>query len=128
MGDNAVNQSVEIPIEETTEEAKGNDTFPMAIRELGEALFSSYPDKTSVLSDENILGIIRIETLNEFMLRKYGFRYTSLDAVVEYKKRLVVSKNGYGILQFIELVKSIQASFQQTEIPQTIAQRLLNRR
>jgi hypothetical protein len=99
----------------------------MAIRELGEALFYSYPDKTSVLSDENILGMIRIETLNEFMLRKYGFRYTSLDAVVEYKKRLVVSKNGYGILQFIELVKSIQASFQQTELPQTLAQRIMRR-
>ena len=127
MGSNAVNESIDIPLEEGDEESKGNDTFPMAIRELGEALFSSYPDKTSVLSDENILGIIRIETLNEFMLRKYGFRYTSLDAVVEYKKRLVVSKNGYGILQFIELVKSIQASFQQTELPQTLAQRIMRR-
>jgi hypothetical protein len=127
MGSNAVNESIDIPLEESNEESKGNDTFPMAIRELGEALFSSYPDKTSVLSDENILGMIRIETLNEFMLRKYGFRYTSLDAVVEYKKRLVVSKNGYGILQFIELVKSIQASFQQTELPQTLAQRIMRR-
>jgi hypothetical protein len=127
MGNNAVNESIDIPLEESADEPKGNDTFPLAIRELGEALFSNYPDKTSVLSDENILGIIRIETLNEFMLRKYGFRYTSLDAVVEYKKRLVVSKNGYGILQFIELVKSIQASFQQTELPQTLAQRIMRR-
>lgn len=125
---NAVNESIEIPMsDDTKEESKGNDTFPMAIRELGESLFLNYPNKTSNLSDENILGMIRIEALNDFMQAKYGFRYSVLDIVVQYKKELVISKNGFGITAFNDLVKSIQASFQQTEIPQSIGQRIMRR-
>jgi hypothetical protein len=124
---NAVNESIELPIPEEEETAKHGDTFPLAIRELGESLFLNYPNKTSNLSDENILGMIRIEALNDFMQSKYGFRYSVLDIVVQYKKELVISKNGFGISAFNDLVKSIQASFQQTEIPQTIGQRLMRR-
>jgi hypothetical protein len=129
MGENAVNESVTIPIdEEAAQEEKGNDTFPMAIRELGEAIFQNYDEKTSNLSDENILGIIRCNALNDFMSERYGVRFTVLDELVTNKMALVISHNGYGIEKFIELTKSIQASFTQTEIPATIAQRLMNRR
>lgn len=128
MGENAVNESVTIPIEEdNNEETKGNDTFPMAIRELGEAIFQNYDEKTSNLSDENILGIIRCNTLNDFMSERYGVRFTVLDELVQKKMALVISRKGYGIDKFIELTKSIQASFTQTEIPATIAQRLMRR-
>lgn len=129
MGENAVNESVTIPIEEDNEtEAKGNDTFPMAIRELGEAIFQNYNEKTSNLSEENILGIIRCNALNDFMSERYGIRFTVLDELVTNKMALVISRNGYGIEKFIELTKAIQASFTQTEIPANIAQRLLQRR
>lgn len=124
---NAVNESIEISIPEEEEDKKGSDTFPLAIRELGESLFLNYPNKTSNLSDENILGMLRIEALNDFMQSKYGFRYSVLDIVVQYKKELVLSKDGLGIKAFTELVKSIQTSFQQTDIPQTIGQRLMRR-
>lgn len=113
MSDNAVNESVTIPLEVEAQKGEENNAFPLAVKELGEALFLNYDEKTSNLSDENILGIIRCNTLNDFMEERYGFRYTVLDVLVQKKMTLVMSRNGYGIAQFIELVKSIQATFEQ---------------
>ena len=118
MSDNAVNKSITHEIEE-----EDNDTpieqnnFPLAIQELGEGLFEDYPAKTSNISDENIIGIIRCRALNDFMLEKYGVRYSVLDKIVEDKMNLNLSKNGFGIDKFIEIVKSVQASFQDLSVP-----------
>lgn len=128
MGDNAVNESIELPIEKDTGEMQtGNEAFSKAIQELGEALFLNYEDKTSNLASRNILGMIKIETLNDFMERRYGFRYTELDVIVQQKKSLVVSHKGYGILQLIESLKAIKADFTQTEIPISWMQKLSRR-
>jgi len=129
MGDNAVNESIEIPIETDTREISSeNNTFQKAIQELGEALFLNYDDKTSNLVAKNILGMIKIETLNDFMERRYGFRYTELDVLVKYKKALVVSHKGYGVTQFIEALKAIKVDFTQQEIPISYMQKLMGRR
>jgi len=128
MADNAVNKSITFEIDE---DKKGVDTeqnsFPLAIQELGEGLFEKYPDKTSLLSDENILGMIRCEALNEYMQVKYGFRYSTLDIIVKEKKSLSISKDGYGIVKFIEIVKSIQATFEQMQVPLSTMDRLRGR-
>lgn len=129
MGENAVNESITIPIDDDLEETqRGNDAFPMAIREMGEALFLNYDEKTSNLSDENILGIIRCITINDYLQRRYNVRSSCLDEIVTRKKALILSRNAFGITQLQESFKAIQASFQQTDIPLTMMQRLTQRR
>jgi hypothetical protein len=118
MTDNAVNKSITFEIPEDKEEMPPEqNNFPLAIQELGEGLFEKYPDKTSDLSDENIRGIIRCRALNDFMQEKYGVRYTVLDKIVEDKMNLNLSKSGKGIEKFIDIVKSVQASFQDLTVP-----------
>lgn len=127
MSDNAVNKSITMEMEEKKSEVVEQNTFPLAIQELGEGLFENYPDKTTNITDENIRGIIRCRALNDFMLEKYGVRYSVLDKIVEDKMSLNLSRNGYGIERFIEIVKSIQASFEQTQLPATLSQRMFKR-
>lgn len=127
MSDNAVNKSITMEMEEKKSEVIEQNTFPLAIQELGEGLFENYPDKTTNITDENIRGIIRCRALNDFMLEKYGVRYSVLDKIVEDKMSLNLSRNGYGIERFIEIVKSIQASFEQTQLPATLSQRMFKR-
>lgn len=115
MSDNAVNKSITMPLEEENEGEEVQNTFPLAIQELGEALFENYEDKTSHLSEENILGSIRCDAINEFMQINYGYRYASLDLIVRTKMSRNLSKDGIGIKNLIEIVKSIQATFQQLE-------------
>lgn len=118
MVDNAVNKSITFEMEPDKEEQiVEQNNFPLAIQELGEGLFEKYIDKTSDITDENIRGIIRCRALNDFMQEKYGVRYTILDRIVEDKMKLNVSRNGKGIDKFIEIVKSVQASFQDLTVP-----------
>lgn len=129
MSENAVNKSITMDMEEKDEApVTEQNTFPLAIQELGEGLFENYFDKTSNLTEENILGIIRCRALNDFMLEKYGVRYSVLDKIVEDKMSLNISRNGFGIEKFIEIVKSIQASFEQTQLPTTLSQKMFGRR
>lgn len=128
MSDNAVNKSITFEVDDGNKgEITEQNTFPLAIKELGEGLFDNYPDKTSSITDENIKGIIRCRALNDFMQEKYGIRYSVLDKIVEDKMSLNMSRNGYGIERFIEIVKSIQATFEQTQLPSTLSQKLLGR-
>jgi hypothetical protein len=126
MSDNAVNESITEPIEDDRNDGtqQQESSFPLAIQELGEGLFLKYPEKTTFLSDENISGIIKANALNEFMQAKYRYRYVSIDAVIEKKLTLSMSRNGYGVEKFIEIVKSVQASFEQMQLPLGIGDRL----
>lgn len=128
MVDNSVNKSLTFEIEEDKKEISEQNTFPLAIAELGEGLFDNYADKTSNITDENMKGIIRCRALNDFMLEKYGVRYSVLDKICEDKMSLQLSRNGYGVEKFIEIVKSIQATFEQTQLPAILAQRMTGRR
>jgi len=128
MSDNAVNKAITLEMDEGKEKDIQENTFPLAIAELGEGLFENYPDKTSNITDENIKGIIRCRALNDFMLEKYGINYSVLDTICDNKMKLQISRNGYGIEKFIEIVKSIQATFEQTQMPATIQQKMLGRR
>lgn len=127
MVDSSVNKSIEYEIDKK-EDIQPDNTFSMAIQELGESLFENYEDKTSNLSEENITGIIQCRALNDFMHEKYGIRYTVLDSITDNKMKLVISKNGYGISKFIEIVKSIQATFEQNQYPPTFLQKGLGRK
>jgi len=118
MSDNSVNESIIIK-DDDDEDIKGENTnsFQFAVKELGNILFDKYPEKTSNLSSENINGIVRIEVLNEYMNVNFGYRYQTLDKLVKQKQLRVISHDGFGVEKIIEFVKSIQASFEQTQIP-----------
>jgi len=122
MSDDIVSKFITASLEDDSETATTNqNNFPAAIKEIGEAVFKRYPHKTSNLSSENILGMVRCSALNDYMEETYGIRYTTLDIVVQEVEERRLSKGGYGLEKFIESMKSIQASFEQHEIPSRIA-------
>jgi len=127
MSDNSVNESITMS-DDNDEEIKGENTnsFQFAVKELGNILFNKYPEKTSNLTSENINGMVRIEVLNEYMSVNFGYRYQTLDRLVKQKELRVISTAGFGVEKIIEFVKSIQASFEQTQIPDRL-QGLLKR-
>jgi len=118
MSDNTANKFITEAIEddEIIEENTQNN-FPAAIKEIGEAIFERYPLKTSNLSSENVLGMIRCYALNDFMQENYGIRYNILDIVVEQTNTRRLSHKGYGLTKFIEAMQAIQATFEQHEVP-----------
>lgn len=94
------------------------NTFEDAVKELGQTLFKRYPKKTSNLSPKQIKGMIRAEVLNDYMERNFGYRYQAIDTLIDQKLTLEVSNNAKGITSLIELMKNIQTSFEQTQIPE----------
>jgi hypothetical protein len=103
--------------DEDTSEDKTPNTFQDAVKELGNIAFKKYPKQTSNLSYENINGIIRAEVLNDYMETNFGYRYSTIDKLIAQKQIMVTSKGGWGMDKVIEFVKSIQASFEQTQLP-----------
>jgi hypothetical protein len=128
MGDNSVIDDINIDMTSDDDgDTKTRNTFSESIKELGRALFKEYEDKTSNLSNDNILGMIRIIALNEYMERSYGYRYSSLDVLVKEVNTRRLSHKGFGITKLIEIVKSIQASFEQYELPRMLERYNLRR-
>ena len=107
---NAITASLEVP---NTGNNSDVNNFPAAIQEIGEAIFERYPQKTGILSSENILGMIRCRALNEYMQETTGVRYELLDLIVEETESRRLSVNGKGIDLFIKAIHGIQASFEQ---------------
>ena len=99
---------------DTEDDKPANNTMQETIKTMGETLYERYPLKTSVLSHQNINGMVRIDVLNDYMARNFGYEYKSLKVLAMSKNARVVSKDGFGITAIIEFVKSIQASFEQT--------------
>lgn len=109
---------MEVPEEEET--VTKQEGLRDMLKEMGISLFHNYPKKTSVLSFENIDGMVQIDVLNKYMGKCFGYRFSVLDELVESKQTRIVSKDGFGIASFIELVKSIQATYEQHQIPEGI--------
>ena len=103
--------------EEDNDTSSNVNTFQDSLKEMGEILYKKYPEKTSNLSHENINGMVSIDVMNDYMERNFGYRYSALDVLVKQKGNRVVSHEGFGIKNLIEFVKSISATFEQTELP-----------
>lgn len=102
----------------------GDKGFIAAIREMAETTFRNYPTKTTNISDENSNGIIAITVLNDWMQKTYGYQYQSLHTLVKAKRENVMSVRGYGIEQFIKELGSVQTIYQQSDAPNSLANRL----
>ena len=109
-----------------TEEPKSEvNTLQDSLKELGNQLFIKNSEKTSNLSHDNINGLIRADALNDYMETNFGYRYAALDTLMVMKPARSLSYNGFGVEKLIEIVKSIQASFEQTQLPATLRDRLM---
>lgn len=107
---------------------KGEATsFLAAVREIGEISFKKYPAKTSNLTDENAAGIVAAEVINSWMEKRYKFTFDSLKTIIKSKRENVISVKGYGNTNFNANLNAIHASFEQTEIPQNLANKLMRR-
>ena len=96
------------------------NTMHETIKQMGKLLFEDYPEKTSNLTIDNINGIIIARTLNDYKETNFGYRHTVLDTLITEKMNLVVSEKGFGIKSITEFLKSIQASFEQHQIPERL--------
>lgn len=116
------NAANDILIKEDTEEMvlEQRNTVQDVIREISKTLFEKYTKKTSNLTDLNIEGMIQAESLNEYMEKNFGYRYTVLDVLCRSKRDLALSSGGFGIATFIESIKSVQATIEQHEIPEAL--------
>ena len=112
--ENAVAAAITASLDNKSDATPNSENnFPAAIQEIGEALFERYPEKTGILSNENILGIIRCKALNDYMQETTGVRYTLLDLIIEQTESRRLSANGKGLNLFIDAIHGIQASFEQ---------------
>lgn len=114
MSDNSVNKSINIPLEEDND-IKNVNSFSDAIDSLGKISLETYEDKTSNLTSDNIIGQLRCELLNDWKLSTYGYEHESLKLICKRMPIKSMSRNGYGITKLIEIVKGIQASFEQND-------------
>jgi hypothetical protein len=93
------------------------NTMKDTISEMGKTLHEKYKSRNSFLSYDNIDGMVQVDVLNEYMHTNFGHRYGVLDKLVDMKCERVISKDGFGIVSLIEFVKSIQATFEQHQLP-----------
>ena len=124
MGESSINKSITIASEPEDNTQGNNTSFPDAVKELGKALHERYPLRTSNLSHRNVKGLIQIDVLNKYMLTSFGREFISLKELQEKKVHRTVSVKGWGADKFIEVIKGIQASFEQTELPNRLSQML----
>ena len=94
------------------------NTMKDTISEMGKTLHEKYKARNSFLIDANIDGMVQVDVLNEYMDVNFGHRYRVLDVLVDSKCERVISKDGFGIVSLIEFVKSIQATFEQHQLPE----------
>lgn len=107
-----------ITIEDEEEDIKNEqNTLQDTILAIDRSIFKNFPRKKSNLSRNNEVGLIQAEVLNEYMERNFQYRYAVLDTLIECGRDYPISRNGFGIEKFIEAIKSIQATFEQTQLP-----------
>ena len=125
--DDNIIESILIEDEEETKSSNNSDNnLQETIKELGNQAFLRHSEKTSYLSNDNINGLIRADAFNEYNDVNFGYRYKVIDTLIRAKPSRALSHNGYGLEKLIEIVKSIQASFEQTQLPSRMKD-LLNR-
>ena len=115
--DKNVVESLLIEDEEELETKKEVNTLQDTIKELGRQAFEKHPYENSSLSQDNINGLIRADAFNNYMERNFGYRFACIDTLRTSKPSRALSHNGYGLDKFVELIHAIQASFQQSELP-----------
>lgn len=121
MPESSISKSIVIASEPSEDEKPVTTSFPDAVKELGKALHERYPERTSNITGENEKGLLKIDILNEYMKKNFGYQFETLNKLSIQKITRVVSVKGFGVEKLIEIIKGIQASFEQTEIPNRLS-------
>ena len=100
------------------------------ITELDKVLSEKHQKQKTVLTSVNIIGMNRAEAMQKHLQEYYGFRIASLDMLADSKRELVKSREGVGISNLINIVKTLQAQFQAqiTPAPATPLENLMGHR
>jgi hypothetical protein len=128
MTDNAVNKSINIPLELEEGDTKQVNSFSDAIESLARVSMDTYEDKTSNLTSDNITGQLRCEIINNWKEATYGYRHSSLDLICLRMPVKSMSRGGYGLTALTAIVKGIQASFEQNDGLRALRENALGQR
>ncbi len=129
MGDNSVNKSINIDLSEENEQSTSSaNSFSDAIDSLADVALERYEEKTSNITQTNVIGHIRCNLLNQWVQENYGFRHNSLDLIVSQMPRKSMSKGGFGLTKLIEIVKGINVSYEQNEGLKALRENMLRPR
>jgi len=128
MSDNAVNKSINIPLELEEADTKQVNSFSDAIESLARVSMDTYEDKTSNLTSDNITGQLRCEIINNWKEATYGYRHSSLDLICLRMPVKSMSRGGYGLTALTAIVKGIQASFEQNDGLRALRENALGQR
>jgi hypothetical protein len=84
-------------------------------------------EQKSRLTERNIHGIIKALAWNKYLADTYGFVIEPLNKLVEDKLVYIISLDGEGRKEIIEIVRAIRAELEGHNI-ETVGNRLLYRR
>lgn len=59
----------------------------------------------SNLTNRNLRGILKAYSFQDYLFNRYGFRISALDALIEAKRQNVLSVDGVGRRQVIEMIQ-----------------------
>jgi hypothetical protein len=111
--DDAVSSSIEESMNGDFEDNEPKPTaFPDAIKALGETAFKKYPLKDSNISAENRLGMTQGLVLNDYFHKNFGYRFSSIDILIDDTMKRKVSVKAYGLTTLKEMLESLHASFE----------------
>ncbi len=100
--------SLEALLEEPEESGSGVnlEAFNVValIDELNKALNESSFYSKSRITSRNLRGILRSMAFQEYLFKRYGFRIESLDTLIEEKLKNVLSIDGRGRKEIMEMV------------------------
>ena len=113
----------------TDSEASGNpdaDAFRIdkLINALDDVLNSASFYAKSNVTRRNLRGILRANSFQKFLYERYGFRIQVLDALIEEKATRVLSVDGKGRKEIIDIVSKGTMKIEARTTSEDIANRL----
>ena len=87
------------------------------IKDILQLIFEkNHIEQQTILSNDNINAIIKLNALNNYMSNTYNFRFELFTSLIDDKRLNIISFNGRGRKDIIETVQAMQD--QHIEIPE----------
>jgi hypothetical protein len=65
-------------------------------------------EQQTILSNDNINAIIKMQATNAYLLNQYGFKIDIFDTLIDAKRLNVISYKGRGRKDIIDAIKAMQ--------------------
>ena len=87
------------------------------IKDILQLIFEkNHIEQQTILSNDNINAIIKLQALNNYMQTTYNFKFELFTSLIDDKRLNIISFNGRGRKDIIETVQAMQD--QHIEIPE----------